>query len=127
MLCPCHSGKKYKTCCESLHQDGRAENALALMRSRYAAYALSNADYIIKTTHPLNPHYNKNFEEWKKEILIFCQKTEFKDLRILASSLTSVTFLAILSYNGQDASFTEKSTFECVDGNWLYLSGEVSR
>src|SRR5437867_3549203 len=45
MKCPCHSGKKYSECCEPYHQGLPAPTPLALMRSRYAAYALQNAEY----------------------------------------------------------------------------------
>jgi len=38
----------------------------------------------------------------------------------------TVTFVAHLSQNQQDASFTEKSYFEKVNGKWLYLNGELS-
>ena len=67
--CPCHSGKKYQECCQPYHTGKLPENALALMRSRYSAYALHLADYIMQTTHPHNRAYLSDKERWKKEIL----------------------------------------------------------
>ncbi len=49
--CPCGSGKKYKICCFRLHKGLLAKNALELMKSRFSAYAVGDANYIIKTTH----------------------------------------------------------------------------
>lgn len=52
-LCPCCSGKTYPLCCEPYHLwQKNAETAEILMRSRYSAYALHNAEYLIKTWHP---------------------------------------------------------------------------
>ena len=52
-LCPCESGLIYAECCSALHS-GRvfAETALQLMRSRYSAFALGNADYLVNSWHP---------------------------------------------------------------------------
>ena len=88
------------------------------MRSRYAAYALHLPDYIVATTHADNPSP-------PGEISDFCLNTQFVGLTILAESeelpFATVTFHAHLTQQGQDASFTEKSLFEKVDGKWLYL------
>jgi SEC-C motif-containing protein len=126
-LCPCGSGEIYGACCRVCHQ-GQATTALALMRSRYSAYALGLVDYILRTTHPQNHDAAKPLEQRKKEMEQFCRTTIFKGLKILEAqegeTRSSVTFTAFLSQAGKDFSFTEKSTFEKVLGNWLYLSGE---
>lgn len=125
--CPCGSGESYGACCRVCHQ-GQAKTALALMRSRYCAYALGLVDYILRTTHPKNQEAAKPLEERKKEIEQFCKMTIFKGLKILdtqeGEARGTVTFTAFLSQAGKDFTFTEKSTFEKVHGNWLYLSGE---
>lgn len=52
-LCPCQSGQPYQACCQPYHQQQQfPANAMLLMRSRYAAYALKNIDYIVQTTVP---------------------------------------------------------------------------
>jgi len=98
------------------------------MRSRYSAYALGNADYIIRTTHPENPHYSTDFTTWKKNILHFSHTTQFTDLAINefidGDTDAFVTFTAYLSQGGKDVSFTEKSRFLKVDGKWLYHDGQ---
>lgn len=127
MRCPCHSGKLYETCCEPFHKGQLAPNAMLLMRSRYAAYALKLAEYIMKTTHPDSPQFKRNSSAWNNDILYFCQNTLFEGLEIgefvEEGSKATVTFLAKLIQNGTDASFIEKSSFEKLDQRWLYLKG----
>ncbi|MFA6916827.1 MAG: YchJ family metal-binding protein [Parachlamydiales bacterium] len=126
--CPCHSGQPYNSCCEPFHKGKSPENALQLMRSRYSAYALGLADYIIQTTHPSNPNYTHNFGEWTANILIFSKETDFKDLKILDfednPTISYVTFQAILTNKGLDSGFTEKSRFIKNKGQWLYVDGK---
>lgn len=128
MSCPCQSGKEYSECCETYHKGQLPEKALALMRSRYSAYAMGNADYIIDTTHPDNSQYLQDRKLWKRQIEEFCNHTKFVGLEILedqpGEKISFVTFLAKLKQNGEDASFTERSRFEKAGGRWLYHSGE---
>jgi len=130
-FCPCHSGKKYQDCCQPYHMGNLPENALALMRSRYSAYALHLADYIMQTTHPHNNGYLSDRQRWKREILSHYKKTDFYDLKIMnfidGLNEAYVTFTAHLRQGNQDVSFTEKSRFLKVNGHWLYESGEIIR
>lgn len=128
--CPCHSGLPYKSCCSDLHRELKPPaDALALMRSRYSAFALQNADYIIKTTHTKNPAYIKSTACWRKEILSFSSRTEFLGLKVVsfepAEDASFVTFTAFLKQGESDVSFSEKSRFEKERGKWKYLSGEI--
>ena len=58
--CPCLSGETYGACCGRYHRGllaGGADSvtaptAEALMRSRYAAFAVGDADYLLATWHP---------------------------------------------------------------------------
>jgi SEC-C motif-containing protein len=129
-LCPCGSGKSYEVCCQPCHQGEAAKSAEALMRSRYSAYALGLVDYILKTMHQSHPDAARPVEVRRKEIGEFCKATVFKGLKISdvqeGESKSTVTFTAFLSQGGKDFSFTEKSTFEKVQGNWFYLNGELS-
>lgn len=128
MRCPCWSGKVYEGCCRRYHDGVLPENALALMRSRYAAYALGLADYIMATTHPDNPAYTADVKTWKQNILEFSKNTRFEDLKILefidGPQNAYVTFTAYLKQSGRDATFTEKSYFVKEGARWLYHSGE---
>jgi SEC-C motif-containing protein len=94
------------------------------MRSRYAAYALKNANYIMDTTHPEGPLFKGDPQAWRKDIYAFCRSTEFAGLEILETTGNTVTFHAMLLQKGQDASFTERSEFRKHEGRWKYFSGE---
>lgn len=123
-LCPCHSGKNYSNCCKPLHDGGFPENALALMRSRYSAYALQKPEYIIRTTHPDNPTYKENYNQWIQEIYHFCQNTQFQKLDILevieGTDKSYVTFNAQILQNSQNKELVEKSYFVKDESQWLY-------
>lgn len=129
--CPCSSGKTYDNCCKPFHKGARPENALQLMRSRYSAYALNIADYIIATTHPENPNYTEDKINWRRNISEFSEKTRFHNLEIIDfqedKTSATVTFTAYLSQNSRDATFTEKSYFEKVGNQWLYHSGQFTQ
>jgi SEC-C motif-containing protein len=98
------------------------------MRSRYSAYALSLADYIIKTTHPDHPQFQQITWKWREEILSFSRSTEFIDLEILEfapdDETAYVTFTVTLNQQDKSFSYTEKSLFEKKGGLWLYKDAE---
>ena len=125
--CPCHSGEKYKKCCQPYHRGTLPANAHKLMRSRYSAYALHLADYIIHTTHPDNTDFTDDISVWKESVLVFCRNTEFLGLKIFDfndnGTEAFVTFQAKLSEGIMD----EKSRFLQVEGKWLYESGEFTQ
>lgn len=100
------------------------------MRSRYSAYALNNADYIIATTHPANPAYSDNFFNWKRGILKrFSKDSVFKQLDIHdfqeKGQMATVTFTAHILEGDHDDTFTEKSLFQKIKNKWYYLSGKL--
>lgn len=127
--CPCGSNNKYKKCCKVFHSGSHAKNALDLMKSRYCAYVVGDAKYIIKTTHKECKEFNTNTQAWSESIKEFSKHSEFKGLVILdfidGEEEAFVTFKALLNQYGNDASFIEKSKFFKVDGLWLYHSGVI--
>ncbi|RKR74276.1 YchJ family protein [Frondihabitans australicus] len=51
--CPCLSGNPYGECCGPLHDGAEvAPTAERLMRSRYSAFAVGDADYLLATWAP---------------------------------------------------------------------------
>ena len=116
MKCPCCSGKDLEKCCAPYLRGEPPSSPLILMRTRYTAYALHYADYIIQTTHPYNPN-----QPTRESVMQFCITSKFQGLEIKDYDDTTVTFTAYIN----NSSFTEKSTFAQVDGKWLYLSGEI--
>ena len=131
-LCPCHSGEPYQTCCQPYHNGQPPPTPEALMRSRYAAYALGKVGYVLKTERPDSPRLKTDVAAFRKDLKWFCEHTEFVGLHILKQATTSleqatVTFHAVLIQDGRDASFTERSLFEKVNGRWLYVKPVTGR
>lgn len=124
-LCPCGSQQKYKKCCAVYHKGAVPKNALLLMKSRYAAYAVGESSYIIKTTHPNHPDYSTDTKSWRADIDLFAQYTDFLGLEIMefveGEEEAFVTFKAKLS----SGDMVEKSRFLKVKGRWLYESGII--
>lgn len=127
--CLCGSQKKYKKCCKTFHDKITfPKTALELMKSRYSAFATSNCDYIIFTTHQLNSDFTTDLKSWKEDILNFSKNTKFEELEILDfidDEIESfVTFKATLFQGKNDISFIEKSRFIKTDGIWKYVDAE---
>lgn len=128
--CPCCSGNLYSTCCKPFHQGSLPKNAEELMRSRYSAYALNLADYIVETTHPASPQYLDNKFSWKRSISAFSRSSIFHKLDILDfkeyGSVATVVFTAYISQDDHDVTYTEKSYFDKVNHRWLYRGGQIA-
>lgn len=123
--CPCCSEIEYEKCCQTYHEGTNPPTALALMRSRYSAYALQKTGYILQTTHPDSPYFEKDQKKWERAILVFCKTTEFQKLEILEVHEDSVHFAAHLKQQGQQLILDEKSHFQKLEGKWLYVQGEA--
>ena len=91
----------------------------------FTYYAVGDASYIIKTTHPNNADHTEDKKSWKESIELFSNKTEFLGLEIVefidGEEEAFVTFKAKL-FSGD---MVEKSRFLKVDNSWLYESGTV--
>ncbi|MCO4773120.1 MAG: zinc chelation protein SecC, partial [Deltaproteobacteria bacterium] len=78
--CPCGTGKDLEDCCGRLHEGAMAPSPEALMRSRYAAYAVGAVDYVLATTHPAGPHWRADRAAWARDVRGFCEGTDFEGL-----------------------------------------------
>ena len=127
--CPCDRDQLYHKCCKRYHDGELPISAVDLMRSRFSAYALNLPQYIIDTTDRDNPAYEKDHEQWRRDLESFSKHTRFDGLRILSwqdlDSTYLVKFKAILRQGDRDATFTEESTFTKKNGKWLYSSGKI--
>ena len=120
-LCPCCSGKLYEECCELFHSKKKfPKTAEELMRSRYAAFAIPNGDYLWETTLPNKRkfHHKTELENWGKE-------NTWTKLEIIQSSEKEVEFKAYFTDKfGKKNIHHELSTFKKVDKKWYYVSGK---
>jgi SEC-C motif-containing protein len=124
--CPCGSGRKFKRCCQRFHQGTPAPTPEALMRSRYAAYAVGDIDYVIATTDPEGPQWQADRAAWAEDIRRFSTLTRFEKLEIrdvspIADARGEVEFHAQLRRDGDDVSFAERSAFVRRESRWLYV------
>jgi SEC-C motif-containing protein len=129
--CPCGSGRKLKQCCGRLHQGATPESAEALMRSRYAAYALGRVPYLMATTHPDGPHWRGHDPHWATELAAHCAATTFTALRVLGTGPRPggeawVQFEADFEQGGAGDTLRERSRFAVLDGKWVYVDGVVA-
>jgi SEC-C motif-containing protein len=130
-ICACGGPKIYAACCKPFHAgDALPQEPVALMKSRYTAYALGLVDYIIETTDPEGDAWEHDHDPWRASIEAFSERNEFLGVRIVDHEVDGdsgmVHFEARLrDESGGDATFEERSSFVRRDGRWLYSSGDV--
>lgn len=125
-LCLCGSGLDYADCCGVYHSGAKiAATAEALMRSRFAAYAMANTAYIQQTWHgSTRPTEEKlNFGgaaiEWRKLEIIQVKKGTVGDTK------GTVEFKAYYQQNDAENVLHEASRFTKNNGRWFYVDGVV--
>ena len=118
--CYCCSGKQFLACCEPyISGTVKAPTAEALMRSRYSAYAVHNADYLWNTTHP-----KERLHHSKAALMDWAKSNQWLKLEILFASETIIEFKAYYIDNRLKAQVHyEKSYFTYEKDNWFYVHG----
>ena len=119
--CPCGSGRRYADCCAPLHAGAPAADAGALMRSRYAAYVLKLADYLLATWHP---------DTRPSELDLTDDPARWLGLEVRRQQTTdpthaSVEFVARYRVGGRGHRLHETSRFVREDGRWYYTDGDL--
>jgi SEC-C motif-containing protein len=121
LFCYCGSQNSFESCC-SLYINGvqKAPTALALMKSRYSAYATHQADYLLATTYALQRKYYS-----REEILNWATANQWKKLEIISVTETTVEFKAyFVDANNENQIHYEFSTFKKEEGSWFYVDGK---
>lgn len=122
-ICPCGLPEPYPACCGRFH-DGRADAPTAelLMRSRYSAFAVENADYLLRTWDPATRPRRLRLDpaqEWTRlEILA---RTGGGPLHVEGT----VEFRAHYRHPGGSGVLHEHSRFRREDGRWVYVDGDL--
>jgi SEC-C motif-containing protein len=119
--CPCGSELVYLNCCQPYHLSTQvAPTAEALMRSRYSAFVVQNADYLWNTTHVSK---RKGFT--KEGYLSSAKNTTWLKLEIVFADVDVVEFKAYyLNRKFQAEVLHEKSNFKQEEGKWFYVDGK---
>ncbi|KRD09115.1 preprotein translocase subunit SecA [Flavobacterium sp. Root901] len=119
--CFCDTGLEFEDCCGLyLQKKQKAPTALALMRSRYSAYATHNANYLLETTYISERKYYS-----KAEILNWAQANKWQKLEILSFTENTVEFKAyFLNSSNEPTIHYEFSTFKLENKEWFYVDGK---
>ncbi|MFD6167306.1 YchJ family protein [Oerskovia sp. NPDC060287] len=129
--CPCLSGETYGACCGRFHvglaggvpDAVTAPTAEALMRSRYAAFAVGDADYLLATWHPSTRPADLDLDD----------DVTWRRLDVVATSAGGpldrtgvVEFVAHFrsAETRERGSLHEVSSFVREGGRWYYVDGE---
>ena len=119
LACPCGLGDDYESCCGRLHAGGaQAPTAESLMRSRYSAFAVGDAGYLLRTWHPSGRPRNLSLDpalRWTRLAVL-----ETHDGGLFDDTGT-VKFCAMYRWQGKRVVQEETSSFVREDGRWTYL------
>jgi SEC-C motif-containing protein len=128
--CLCGTDLAYEDCCEPLIKGTRtAITAEELMRSRYTAYAKTEVDYLLQTTHPSKrEHYDE------RRVRNWSRNSEWQKLEIIETKsggpdddAGQVEFVAHYRVKGVKKHHHELAQFEKVDGQWYFEDGQAPK
>jgi SEC-C motif-containing protein len=122
--CPCGSGQPLAACCgPRLDGQAPAPDAAALMRSRYTAYVLGDAAYLLQTWHPTTRPVALHLDEEPRPhwIGLTVKRHEVRD-----ADHALVEFVARYKINGRAFKLHETSRFMRMESRWFYVDGDVA-
>ena len=128
--CPCGrvDAKKrpavYADCCGRYVEHfgtAPAPDAEHLMRSRYSAFVLERADYLLSTWHPTTRPASLDFDEATKWLGL-----EVREHKTTGADTAEVEFVARYRVQGKAVRLHERSRFVREDGRWFYVDGDQS-
>src|ERR1700744_3558708 len=118
LACPCGLGDGYDSCCGRLHAGAAALTAESLMRSRYSAFAVGDAGYLLRTWHPAARPPTLTLDPQIGWTRLAGLETEGGGL---FDATGTVRFRAVYTRDGRRAVLAENSRFVRADGRWSYL------
>lgn len=124
-LCPCGSGMDYSLCCRPYLSGERLPQAPSqLMRSRYTALVMHDAEWLIQSWHPqCQP------ERLRADLDAGFTTTQWLGLTLFESCESSekdegfVSFVARYQDKGTPGAIIERSRFLRENGRWYYIDG----
>ena len=121
MRCPCKSNKEFEQCCQPIIQGQiKANSPEQLMRSRYSAYAVGNAEYIIKTYSKIS-----RSKQSLNDIKTWAEQCQWVNLIIHQSNNTHVEFSAYFIEENELYVLRENSEFHQEENCWVYHTGNI--
>lgn len=128
--CPCGTGAAYAECCQPVIKDTRpAETAEQLMRARYAAYTMTEMDFVFASTHP---DHRQDYDH--EGTRTWAENSEWLGLQIISKTKGSkddtdgqVEFIA--SFKEKEAAAPhahhENASFIKENSYWYFTEGEM--
>ncbi len=121
--CPCGLPRNYPACCGAYHGGAPAPDAQALMRSRYSAYVLGDAAYLLSTWHASSRPASLNLDSEPRPKWL---GLEVKRYQPIDADHAVVEFVARYKVNGRAFRMQETSRFVRENGRWFYVDGDVA-
>ncbi|GIJ45417.1 UPF0225 protein [Virgisporangium aliadipatigenens] len=122
-LCPCGLGDPYPDCCGRFHDGSDVPaTAEALMRSRYSAFAVRDAAYLLRSWHPRTRPRRLEFDPEQRWLRLEILDTADGGL---FDSQGTVEFRAHHRSGGRRGRLHERSRFARHEGRWVYVDGEI--
>jgi SEC-C motif-containing protein len=114
----CHCGlpEPYEECCGRFHAGGHAPTAELLMRSRYSAFVVGDAAYLLRTWHP----------DTRPRRLRLDPRQRWTGLEIVERSgggLFDTEGVVAFRAHSSTGTLAERSTFARFQKHWVYVGG----
>ncbi len=128
LACPCgridakQRVAAYVDCCGRFieNRDAKpAPDAEHLMRSRYSAFVMLRADYLLATWHPRTRPASLEFDAGVKWLGL-----EVRAHKVTEADTAEVEFVARYRVDGKAVRLHERSRFVCEAGHWFYVDGD---
>ncbi len=116
--CPCGGGRYADCCAPYLRREAWPPTAEALMRSRYTAFALADADYLLRTWHPRTRPDTLELDDRRWLGLEILDRVDGGPDDMMGI----VGFVAHWSVDGRRGSQSERSAFVRRGARWVYLA-----
>ncbi|MFT5448020.1 MAG: SEC-C motif-containing protein [Gammaproteobacteria bacterium] len=122
--CVCGSEQPTHLCCLPYIKDAtrNAPSAQALMRSRYTAYTLQRAEYLLRTWHPDTRPQHLTLDADIRWLGLKLKRTDAGQPGDLEGR---VEFIARFKIGSRADRIHEDSRFVFANNGWLYVDGEI--
>jgi SEC-C motif-containing protein len=120
--CYCGSNQVYADCCEPyLSGCDKAPTAELLMRSRYSAFVIGEAQYLLDSWHESTRPSRVRFDEKSQWLGLNIKKVIAGNPR---DDTGEVEFVARFRVDGKAVRLHERSRFVKEDDRWFYVDGD---